>query len=197
MFLPRWATKEEGKGTGLGLSVVHGIVQKHGGAVTVNTELGKGSTFNVFLPVVQQEGPAAEQNLAPKSVPGGKERIMIVDDDDSLLEMYAAQLKRLGYSVNCFNRPTEALKAFKDARDKFGLVITDFTMPGMTGLEFAREVCSIRSDTPIILCSGFSERFTETTIDQAGVRRVLYKPVSRSDIAQAVRQILDDNPSNS
>lgn len=197
IFDPYFTTKKAGKGTGLGLSVVHGIVQKHGGAITVNTELGKGSTFNVFLPVVQQEGPSAEKDLGPKSVPGGKERIMIVDDDDSLLEMYAAQLKRLGYSVNCFNRPTEALKAFKDAKDKFELVITDFNMPGMTGLEFAREVCSIRPGMPVILCSGFSERFTETTIDRAGVRRVLCKPVGRSDIAVAVRQTLDDEPLNS
>ncbi len=194
LFDPYFTTKEEGKGTGLGLSVVHGIVQTHHGAITVESESGKGATFNIFFPIVENKTSPTDHDSNPELSPTGREHVLVVDDEDQLLDMYERQLKRLGYNVTCFNRPTEALEMFKEAQNKFDLVITDFTMPTMNGLEFAKEIRSIRPGLPIILCSGVSETLPAATIEQAGIRTVVYKPLGKAEMAQTIRQALDNKP---
>ena len=191
IFDPYFTTKDAGKGTGLGLSVVHGIVEKHKGAITITSELGKGSTFNVFLPVVEKEEPQSETSSESDVTPTGKEHILVVDDESHLLEMYERQLKRLGYEVTCSSNPEEVLELFRTDPLKFDLVITDFTMPKMTGIELAMELGSIRPGIPMILCSGVSQVVSESVTKEAGIQSVIYKPIRRPEIAQAIRKALD------
>jgi CheY-like chemotaxis protein len=193
IFDPYFTTKEAGKGTGLGLSVVHGIVTKHKGAITITSELGKGSTFNVFLPVVEKEEPQSETSSESDVTPTGKEHILVVDDESHLLDMYERQLKRLGYEVTCSSNPEEVLELFRTYPLKFDLVITDFTMPKMNGIELAMELGSIRPGFPIILCSGVSQVVSDLEKKKAGIQTVIYKPIRRLEIAQAIRKALDKN----
>ena len=194
IFDPYFTTKEAGKGTGLGLSVVHGIVTKHKGAITITSELGKGSTFNVFLPVVEKEEPQSETSSESDVTPTGKEHILVVDDESHLLEMYDRQLRRLGYEVTCSSNPEEVLELFRTDPLKFDLVITDFTMPKTTGIELAMELGSIRPGLPIILCSGVSLVVSDLETKKAGIQTVIYKPIRRPEIAQAIRKALDQKP---
>jgi nitrogen-specific signal transduction histidine kinase/ActR/RegA family two-component response regulator len=194
IFDPYFTTKEAGKGTGLGLSVVHGIVEKHKGAITITSELGKGSTFSVFFPAIDKEEQPAELDSAINVTPTGKEHILVLDDEDHLLEMYDRQLRRLGYEVTCLSNPEEVLELFRKDPLKFDLVITDFTMPRMTGIELARELGSIRPGLPIILCSGVSQVVSDTESKRAGIQTVIYKPIRRPEIAQAIRKALDQKP---
>jgi CheY-like chemotaxis protein len=194
IFDPYFTTKEAGKGTGLGLSVVHGIVEKHKGAISINSELGKGSTFSVFFPVIEKKEPQAEENSTADLTPTGKEHILVVDDESHLLEMYERQLKRLGYEVTCSNNPEDALELFQKDPGKFDLVITDFTMPNMTGIDLAKELGSILPGLPIILCSGVSQVVSDSVTKQAGIQTVIYKPIRRPEIAQAIRKALDQKP---
>jgi CheY-like chemotaxis protein len=194
IFDPYFTTKEAGKGTGLGLSVVHGIVTKHKGAISITSELGKGSIFSVFFPVVEKEAPQAEESSTADLTPTGKEHILVVDDESHLLEMYDRQLRRLGYEVTCSSNPAEALELFRKDPGKFDLVITDFTMPNMTGIDLATELGSIRPGLPIILCSGVSQVVSDSATKQAGIQTVIYKPLRRPEIAQAIRKALDQKP---
>jgi PAS domain S-box-containing protein len=191
IFDPYFTTKEAGKGTGLGLSVVHGIVQKHNGAITLNSEPGTGSTFDVFLPVIENEQPRAKEDTQTNIDLTGKEHVLIVDDDYQLLEMYERQLKRLGYEVTCSSNPEEALELFQRDPRRFDLVITDLTMPKMTGIELAKELSSIRPGIPIILCSGVSQVVSDSESKLAGIQTVIYKPIRRQKIAQTIRNAMD------
>jgi PAS domain S-box-containing protein len=191
IFDPYFTTKEEGKGTGLGLSVVQGIMEKHNGAITITSELGKGSTFSVFFPVIDREEQPAELDSATNVTPTGKERILVLDDESHLLEMYDRQLRQLGYEVTCSSNPLEALDLFRRNPRKFDLVITDLTMPKMTGLELARELSSIRPGIPIILCSGVSQVVSDSESKLAGIQTVIYKPIRRQKIAQTIRNAMD------
>ena len=194
IFDPYFTTKEAGKGTGLGLSVVREIVRSHNGAITLNSGVGKGSTFDVFFPVIEEQWPQVDEKPVADVTPVGKERILVVDDENHLLEMYERQLKRLGYEVTCSSNPEEALELFRGDPRKFDLVITDFTMPKMTGIEFATGLGSIRPGLPIILCSGVSQIVSDSETKKAGIQTVIYKPIRRPEIAQAIRKALDQKP---
>jgi PAS domain S-box-containing protein len=190
IFDPYFTTKEPGKGTGLGLSVVHGIVTSHGGMITVSSAIGKGTTFTVFLPRALGFEKLADTPLKPLAM--GTETILFVDDEAVLADLGREILGELGYEVETKTSPIEAAEAFRVNPQKFDLVITDLTMPQMSGLKLSRRLMEIRPDIPIVLCTGFSEQTNEQAADALGIRAVLYKPLVMRDIADAVRKVLDD-----
>jgi len=189
MFDPFFTTKGTGEGTGLGLSVVHGVVKSHKGAVTVESEAGKGSVFTVYFPRAEQDGRILAE--VDCSIPGGHERILFVDDEDMLIEMGKHVLEGLGYEVVLKSDGVEALSAFREESAQFDLVITDQTMPYMTGTDLARELISVRPDIPIVLCTGFSELVNAESSKAFGIRAFLMKPFSVQEIARTIRSVLD------
>ncbi len=191
MFEPFFTTKEVGKGTGLGLAAVHGIVTSHGGIVACTSKPGHGTTFEIFLPAVAGDA-AASKPVAADSKPSGTESIFIVDDEQQVSTMLARALKRLGYSVDCFNSATDALDAFSKSPDAWALAITDQTMPQMTGYELVEQILAQRPGFPTILCSGFTDAVTAESASAAGIKAFLTKPVDHEVIARVVRELLDD-----
>lgn len=190
IFEPFFTTKPVGKGTGMGLSVVHGIVQSYHGGITVDSEPGKGAVFDVFLPVIEDK-PKVEVRTT-KSVPTGEERILFVDDEVEIVESAREILEDLGYQVESENSPEEALRMFREQPDRFSLVITDMTMPRMTGEKLARELLRIRSDIPIIMCTGYGELITGERSKEAGIKEIIMKPASIRNLAEAIRRALDE-----
>ncbi len=191
IFEPYFTTKGKGEGTGLGLSVVHGIVVDYRGTVTVYSEPGKGSTFNVYLPVIEKELVDTETNQEP-SLPTGNERILFIDDELVLVNLGKQLLEHLGYKVDTCASSPEALEIFKSDPARYNLVITDLTMPKMTGEELAIRMMGIRSDIPVILCSGYTEKITNAEATRTGIRAYLEKPLVIGELATVVRKILDD-----
>jgi PAS domain S-box-containing protein len=190
IFEPYFTTKGKGEGTGLGLAVVHGIVVSLGGAVAVESETGKGTAFHVHLPAAEREAPLPIQSAV--SLPGGTERILLVDDEESIIEALEPMLENLGYSVIARTSSVEALALFQSDATDFDLVITDQTMPGLTGTELAKKILRIRPDIPILLCSGFSETVNEEKPKAKGIRGYIMKPVLRREMAAIVRRVLDE-----
>ena len=188
IFEPYFTTKKEGEGTGLGLSVVHNIVKSHDGHITAASELGRGATFHVYLPRLPPAGAPAAQ--AVESLPTGTERILVVDDEEIITRMEELMLTDLGYQVTALLDSEKALQTFIAGPDDFDLIITDMTMPHLTGLELARGILAIRPDMPIIMCTGFSELVNEEQAKAQGIREFLMKPVMKRDMSQAIRQAL-------
>ena len=189
IFDPYFTTKPTGEGTGLGLSTTHGIVKDHGGHINVYSEVGRGTTFHVFLPAsVATDEAAAEPD---EQLPTGSECVLFVDDEKALIDLGRDLLERLGYRVETRVSSIDAIEAFRAAPLKYDLVISDMTMPKMTGDELARQIKAIRSDIPIILCSGFSERIHPHSMEAIGISAVLMKPVIYADLAHTVRQVLE------
>ena len=187
---PGFTPKKTGKnGSGLGLTVVHGIVKNHGGTLTVYSEHNRGTTFNIFLPRIVEEG-SQDIDLAT-SLPRGNERVLFVDDEHVLADLGEHMLKPLGYTVTTKTNSIEALEIFRAQPQSFDLVVTDMTMPCMTGLELAGKLLQIRADIPIILCSGFSEMATPDKARATGIREFVMKPVDLSEMAKIVRRVLD------
>jgi PAS domain S-box-containing protein len=190
IFDPYFTTKGLGEGTGMGLSVVHGIVKNHDGAVTVKSEPGKGAVFEVFFPLTEAEAEPEDRQAG--ALPTGNEKILFVDDEESLVKMAQRMLEMQGYQVETRSDPVEALELFRSRPDGFDLVITDMTMPNMTGDRLAREILSIRPDIPIILCSGFSAKIDAEKAKALGIRKYIEKPLNMSDFVVAVRKVLDE-----
>ncbi len=190
IFEPYFTTKEQGKGTGLGLAVVLGIVQEHGGDIIVNSKLGEGSTFYVYLPLVEKsrEGDSGKMSNAR---PKGTETILLVDDEDAVIWTEKQMLERLGYKVISRTDSEDALKTLKADPDGFDLIITDMTMPKLTGKQLTRECIKIRPDLPVIICTGFNEKTKNRTPEELGARSLLKKPISISQMARTVRKVLD------
>jgi PAS domain S-box-containing protein len=187
IFDPYFTTKEIGKGTGMGLSITAGIIKSYGGAITVDSTLGRGTTFHVYLPVVREE---AEMPTDVQPTPKGTGRILFVDDEEILVEMGKGMLERMGYTVTAHKHSLEAWAAFMEAPDKFDLLITDLTMPGLTGLDLARRMLKIRPDLPIILCTGFSHMMNESTAKAVGIREFALKPITMATIGQLIKKVL-------
>ena len=189
IFEPFFTTKEPGEGTGMGLAMAHGIVRSHGGIIRVNSKLGQGTSFEVLLPLI-----AAETRIEPKSKVAnmqGKESILFVDDEESLVDIGRKMLERLGYTVFTFTDSLEALEAVQSQRDTFDLVITDQTMPKMTGMDLAREIHRRQKELPVILCSGYTKSVSPETAREEGISAFLMKPLSLQDLAATVRKVLD------
>lgn len=192
IFDPYYTTKEPGKGTGLGLSVVHGIVKSHSGDISVKNIPGKGASFHVYLPLIR-ENIEAETFQPDTIIANGNERILLVDDEEQILAMEKQMLGRFGYHVETCNSSREALNLFRFNPHKFDLIITDMTMPKMTGFELSQKIKSIKPKIPIILCTGFSEGITKEELKIAGIDGLIMKPVVRKDLVKMIRDILDNN----
>jgi CheY-like chemotaxis protein len=190
IFDPYFTTKEKGRGTGLGLSVVHGIVKSHGGAITVSSAPGKGTTFHVLFPILEK-AEIKKEELATGPLPGGNERVLFVDDETPLVKLGKAMLGWLGYDVTVSTGSLEALELFKAKPEAFDLVISDMTMPKMTGDKLAMKIMEIRPEIPVILCTGYSEKINEEKGREMGIAAYAPKPIIMNEIAKTIREVLD------
>jgi CheY-like chemotaxis protein len=191
VFDPFFTTKGLGEGTGLGLSVVHGIVKQHDGHITVTSEPGKGSTFTVYIPQIPEE-LETDAVSSDDELPTGPERVLFVDDEEALVEMAEDILAELGYEVTSRKNGREALELLKSDPSRFDLVITDQTMPEMTGIDLAGAILAIRADMPIIMCTGFSHLVDADKAMAAGIKAFAMKPLTKREIARTIRNVLDD-----
>jgi CheY-like chemotaxis protein len=190
IFEPFFTTKAVGEGTGMGLAVVDGIIASHGGAITVTSTPGQGTTFAIYLPRIDPATPSLDVREQPP-LPQGNGRILFVDDEPTLAHMTAEMLARLGYDATVHTSSVEALQAFQAAPWQFDVVITDQTMPGMTGERFTRELRHVRPDIPIILCTGFSHTMTASKAQALGVDAFLPKPLGFRDLGLTIQQVLE------
>ncbi len=189
IFEPYFTTREKERGTGLGLAVVHGIVNGLKGAITVESELGKGSTFKVYLPIVQAE-TLTEDQIISGALPGGDEHILYIDDDESVALVNSRILESLGYTVSTYISSTTAFDHFYEDPELYDLVITDMDMPEMSGDVLAAKILEVRHDIPIILCTGYSEKIDAHRAEELGIRELMMKPLTRLDLALTIRKIL-------
>jgi len=190
IFEPYFTTKGVGEGTGMGLAMVHGIVESYGGKVTVETELDKGTVFSIYLPITQKRD--VYRPYEAEDLPHGTERILLVDDELPIAKMSSQILERLGYRVIIRTGSVEALELFRSGPSEFDLVITDMTMPNMTGDVLAMELIALRSDIPVILSTGYSKKISDEKASQIGIKAFAYKPMLTADLAKTVRTVLDE-----
>ncbi|MBD3418961.1 MAG: PAS domain S-box protein [Chitinivibrionales bacterium] len=188
VFEPFYTTKEVGRGTGMGLAVVFGIVQGYEGNILVESSPGAGTLFSIFLPKTTKS--VREYHLAEADIPGGKERILFIDDEEMLNTLVEEMLTGLGYTVTVFNDSQNALQAFRKSPQSCDLVITDQTMPGLTGIELSQQLLALRPELPIILCTGYSKFVDEDIAREAGIRRFIMKPLRKKELARKIREAL-------
>ncbi len=194
IFEPYFTTKKFGEGTGLGLATIHGIVKSYGGYISVESEPGKGTVFYIYLPIVEME---RLKNVEKDSfISTGTERILFVDDDKLAGDSIKEILERLGYKVTARTSSIEALEAFRNSPESFDIVITDMTMPNLTGKELSDEIKKIRKDIPVILCTGFSDQINPQKAKELGISAFIMKPVLRNKMANTIREVLDKNNSS-
>jgi len=191
IFEPYFTTKEKGEGTGLGLAVVHGIVESHGGEISVTSKEGKGTIFYVYFPKIEAETGIEEENTSP--LMRGSERILFVEDEKYLLNMAQKTLENLGYKVTATGESPEALEIFKKNPENFDLVITNETMPGLRGNELSKKILSIRPDIPVILCTGYSNIINEEIAKAMGIKEFFLKPFDIKKVSKIIRKLLKKN----
>ncbi|MFC1592251.1 ATP-binding protein, partial [Thermodesulfobacteriota bacterium] len=195
IFEPFFTSKEKGKGTGLGLAVVYGIVQSHEGALTVKSTPGQGTEIKVLLPNAHVNVQPVFEETKDAPLLKGTERVLLVDDEKTIIEVTQRLLSKIGYDVTAVKSSPQALALFKDDPEAYDIVITDQTMPKMTGFQLAQELLRLRPDVPVILCTGYSETVTEQKATQAGVKALLMKPLKKEQITKTIRTVLDQNKS--
>jgi len=189
IFDPYFTTKTADKGTGLGLAVVQGIVEKHGGHILVNTEIGSGTEFQVFLPVLKTKA-AFLRKVEHQPLETGNEHVLLVDDEPAIVRMIKQMLETMGYQVTGCTNSLEALKIFSAKPETFDLVVTDMTMPSLTGDQLSLKLFEIRPDLPIILLTGFSETISRNEALSLGIKEFLIKPVVMQKLSVAARKAL-------
>ena len=189
-FDPYFTTKKMGEGTGLGLSVVQGIVRSLKGDINIYSEPGKGTQINIYFPVIAEK-QAPDVQETDQNIPKGSERILLVDDDESIVAMEKNMLERLGYKVKSASGSFEALAVFKESPDQFDLVLSDMTMPEMNGVQLSEAVKMIRQDIPFIICTGFSDMVDEKSFREKGLQGYITKPMMKKEIAETIRNVLD------
>jgi signal transduction histidine kinase/CheY-like chemotaxis protein len=190
IFDPYFTTKEPGQGTGMGLAIAHGVVESYSGKIAVDSRLGKGTIFTIYLPATSNR--AALGAYVPEQLPSGAEHILFVDDEYPIVKLGSQMLERLGYSVTTRTSSIEALELFRVKPHTFDLVMTDMTMPNLTGDRLAAELMKIRHDIPVVLSTGYSQRISEETAVEIGIKAFIYKPMVKADLARTVRKVLDD-----
>jgi PAS domain S-box-containing protein len=190
IFDPFFTTKQPGEGTGLGLSVVHGIVISNDGTIKVDSKKNKGTTFHIFFPIINDAIIPFYEN--DRSLPIGNERILFVDDEEALVDSCRRTLERIGYTVVALNSGAQALELFQSNHDNFDLVITDTTMPNITGVQLSEKLLKICPDIPIIICTGHSDLITQEKLDTIGIRECVMKPFKMQEIAETIRKVLDN-----
>jgi signal transduction histidine kinase/ActR/RegA family two-component response regulator len=190
IFEPYFTTKEQGKGTGIGLALVHGIIKGHGGYLSVYSEPGQGTTFSLYFPVCCDAGGQLAKAL-DVSIPRGSERMLLVDDEEEVLNMLKEMSEYLGYRVVAVSDSAEAYALFCSRPEDFDLVVTDQTMPGLTGVDLARKIFTLKPGLPIIICTGFSEALTDGKAREFGLAGYIMKPVVMGDFARVVRRALE------
>jgi len=189
IFDPYFTTKGIGEGTGMGLAVVQGIVEKGDGKIIVERRPDKGTRFCVYLPVTKKR--LVQQLPETEQLPSGTERILFVDDEAPIAEMGRKMLESLGYSVTIRTNSIDALELFRQKPDDFDLVITDMTMPNMTGDVLAVQLMAVRTDIPVILCTGYSKKISGDSAAEIGIKAFAFKPIVKADLAKTVRDVLD------
>ena len=191
IFDPYYTTKEPGKGTGMGLAMAHSFVHAWGGTIQVDSQAGSGSTFRIYLPTVPRIVQTSAEDAPEEQLRGGDERILVVDDEDFIVDQMRRMLEGLGYHVRTFTSSVAALEAFRGDPDGFDLVVTDQTMPSLTGVELARWMLEFRPELPIILITGYSEYVDEATAKNVGIHEYLKKPVVLEELGRLIRKLLD------
>jgi len=194
IFEPYYTTREMGAGTGLGLSVVHGIVQDCKGFIAVESTVGEGSTFLVYFPAIEEPTvqPVVVDREDKKTATVDNKRILVVDDEPLLVKINETRLKSRGYQVTAVSDSREALEKFRNRPDRFDLLITDQTMPGLTGAELAKAVLEIRPSLPIIMCTGHSDIVPEDMALAVGIKKYILKPLYGDELLDAVQEVLDE-----
>jgi signal transduction histidine kinase len=190
IFDPYFTTKETGKGTGMGLSVVHGIVKSTGGVIKAFSKPGRFTEFHIYLPCVDAVADAKPADIEQQHLPSGSEHILLVDDEDMLVDMMEQLLRQLGYTVSTHTNSEAALKSFLAAPAIYDLLITDMTMPTMTGIDLIKAAKAARDDLPAILCTGFNEQISEENAQSLGIQSLLMKPVGMQELAETIRKVL-------
>jgi len=192
IFEPYFTTKERGKGTGMGMALAHGIVKSHGGMITVASKVGKGSIFKVYFPAIEKDAISEQLEEKIDLLPNGRnESILVVDDEEVIVEIQKSMLEQLGYRVVAKTDSLDALREFQADPDAFDLLITDQTMPLLTGSELSAQLLQIKPDLAIILCTGYSTMVSEEKAKEIGVSKFIMKPVAKDDLATSVREVLD------
>ena len=192
IFNPYFTTKKKGEGTGLGLSIVHGIVKSLNGDIDLKSKVGEGTSVFVYLPVIEEEEPQKMELESQDPLPQGNERILFVDDEKYVVDFSEIMLASMGYSVVGFTDSEAALEAFKNDPDDFDLVVTDLTMPYLTGKQLTRLIHDVRPDLPVILCTGYGDPLPQKEAEALGIKGYLIKPILKKDLAEMIRQVLDN-----
>jgi CheY-like chemotaxis protein len=195
IFEPYFTTKAPGEGTGMGLAMVHGIIESYGGRITVESKIGEGTVFTIYLPITKKR--YFYQTYKDEDLPHGTERVLLIDDELPIVRMQSRILEGLGYHTSVRTSSVETLELFRIKPNDFDLVITDMTMPNMTGDHLAVELMKIRPDIPIILCTGYSKMISEEKAEKIGIKAFVYKPIIKADLAKTVRKILDESKAKS
>lgn len=193
-FDPYYTTKEAGEGTGLGLSLVRAIVEEHHAILEVDSTPNKGTIFSIYFPALEDTRKEKKKGADGNTSLKGSGTIMVIDDEQQIRDSFKLLLEDYGYTVCCFENGNSALESFRQTPDDFDLVITDMTMPGLTGERLAEKILEKRPELPIIMCTGFNDKASTIKAKNLGIKEVLQKPVNLENIFPLIRNLICGKP---